>query len=750
MELLLPAGGFQAGIQALDHGADAVYFGFGRFSARGRAENFTFDEVRRLKTRAVEREARIYAAFNTIVTDAEFPAFRAVCDQAVTAGIDAAIVQDLGVLHYIRSAYPGLPVHASTQMAVHTVSGLRQLHRLGAARAVLSRELTIPEIAALHREVPQIELEVFVHGALCYSVSGLCLASGMLLGRSANRGECGQVCRTWFSSTEASPSAGYFFSMKDLERPHAVQELTAAGVCALKIEGRMKSPEYCAAAADYYRSVLDTGGGETPERLRTIFSRAVTEGWSESRASGERLTVPDYPGHRGIPAAVVTAADPKRNTVELRVLTRLSLRDGLLYLTAGRKSGLLEPVRFSLSRMQSPEGDSLTQAEAGSRVLICVPTAMNAGDTLSRISASDQTLPLTNPDSIHPWKYPVDLSLRADHASAAVSGSVPGCSTPVEVSLDVPVERARSAKAVGAFAAAVERAFRSSADSLFTAGDISLSSGSPIPEQELFIPPSGLKELRRRWFKEADERFYAAVKAKRSYADPADAPPLKETSLSLPPRAALVPQSAYPVPFLLSPEVCSPEDLPRREETWFLPLNPVLFDEEQYFTAVRALIGRFATGEPGGNRSLLIGLNNLGHILRIPQLREAAPAGFEIGFFADIYLYCANSQALLLLDALTGENMPGYWWLEGEQLPPVLSGRLRETSGLEDPPFSPPLFISRTCFRRESLGKSCSGCPGNAGPYRLRQNRREFTAVVRKCITYLFALPEDQLRENLP
>lgn len=795
MELLLPAGSFQSGIYALKSGADAVYFGFKDFSARKKAGNFTFEEARKLKFYADQHGKKLYATFNTILREAEIPTFSAALDQAAAAGVDAFIVQDLGALDFIRKAYPGIPIHASTQMAVHTISGLRMLRKLNVTRAVLSRELTLPEIAALHKAVPEIELEVFIHGALCFSFSGACLASGLLLGRSANRGECGQICRTWFSLdnqkarlTRTEFSSGYFFSMKDLALEERILHLQEAGVVSLKIEGRMKSPEYTAEAASFYRNLIN-GEPADASRLQTIFSRPITRGWaglhtgsSKELLSGfqpefDTMIAADYPGHRGIPAAETVTVDPRRHFAEIRLLCPLGLRDGLLILQPGKPEILLpEPVRFGVTRMETLAGKSLIQAEAGMVIRLALPPHVKAaaGTIIHKISTHDQTLPEITPGSIPAWKYPVDLQITINSSSAAVSGTIPASKKPVSITEVLAVESAESDSSASFSASdSIHKIFSASGNSLFQTGSLSILNASGKADNAFFIPPSHLKRLRRAWFSAADEQFAAAVNrrmieqfapfpagaAADAAASSAAAHPKTSSSAEpesiqpLPARALIVPQLDAPIPFILNPDQYNAGNLPEINGTLYLPLNPILFDEESYLRRLESLLERLQHDRQNQKHKLRIGLNNIGHIHWALELNQAGKYQ-NIEFFIDYYLYCANNRTLQLLRDELELIRTGYYWLEdlspetffpAGNLYPVnpasISDASSETGEESDScnPFSPPLFISRSCFRNQSLGISCKGCPMSAGPYQLTQNGKNFTVHVKHCITYLFS-----------
>ncbi|MBE0617910.1 MAG: U32 family peptidase, partial [Proteobacteria bacterium] len=240
-ELLAPAGSWESFLAGLETGADAFYLGLTEWSARGRAKNFGLEDLRRLIPMAHAEGRRVYVALNTLLKEEEVPRAADAVWELLCLEADALILQDLGLWHVCRQAFPEMRLHASTQMSVHNSAGVRQLQKMGFSRVVLARECTLPELRAI-RAAAELPLEVFVHGALCYSVSGQCFASAVLAGGSANRGWCAQPCR-WNYRTDSGGDA-HPFSPSDLCLVGRVPELADAGVAALKIEGRLKGPDY--------------------------------------------------------------------------------------------------------------------------------------------------------------------------------------------------------------------------------------------------------------------------------------------------------------------------------------------------------------------------------------------------------------------------------------------------------------------------------------------------------------------------
>lgn len=279
-ELLAPAGGPDALLAAFRCGADAVYVGAWDFSARQSAENFDAAALQEACRLCHLYGAKLYLAVNTLVFDHQFVLLDALTRQAAEAGVDAFIMQDLGAIARVRQICPTMPIHASTQMTIHTVQGALEAARLGIRRVVAARELSCKELETLCGT--GMEIEVFCHGALCMSVSGQCYLSAMVGSRSANRGRCAQACRLPFTSC-GDPEA-CALSLKDLCSVQQIPALVQMGVASLKIEGRMKRPEYVAAAVTAYRQALQ-GQPVDLEQLRAVFSRS---GFTDGYLTGKR------------------------------------------------------------------------------------------------------------------------------------------------------------------------------------------------------------------------------------------------------------------------------------------------------------------------------------------------------------------------------------------------------------------------------------------------------------------------------
>ena len=283
LELLSPAGSMDALRAAVQNGANAVYLGIGNFNARQGAKNFTLETLGEALKYCHVRGVAVHLTLNTLVTDREFKSVAELIRKTAEAGVDAYIVQDLGVAQLCRQIAPEVPVHGSTQLTVHSLAGVLLCAAMGMQRVVLSRELTREEIRYICQNSP-IEIEVFGHGALCMCYSGQCYLSAMIGGRSGNRGRCAQPCRQSYGYGRWE--SRYPLSLKDNCLVHYVKELEEMGVASLKLEGRMKRPEYVATVTGVYRKAIDEGQvtQEMMDDLYTAFNRqGFTNGYYTGR-----------------------------------------------------------------------------------------------------------------------------------------------------------------------------------------------------------------------------------------------------------------------------------------------------------------------------------------------------------------------------------------------------------------------------------------------------------------------------------
>ena len=530
-ELLAPAGSLETALAAFAAGADAVYLGLDAFSARAEAVNFSVPQLRDLIAFARQNASapkKVYVTFNTLITDNELPS--AVEKLAVLEELapDGIIVQDLGVASIVRRHFPSLALHASTQLVAHNLEGVLALKDLGFTRVVLARELSLDEIRSISKRCG-MEIEVFVHGALCYSLSGLCLFSAIEKNRSGNRGRCAYCCRLAYTDTSGHRSLP--FSMRDLRLDDTLPALADAGVDSLKIEGRMKSALYVASAVRHYRDILD-GAPETTTRadLETVFSRRTTSLYIHGYPDPRRPAPSDPPvidpsslGHLGTPIGVVkriTRDREGRAWVRFHTNRALERHDGLQFAQEGGK-----PFGFGITEMRTAlSRRNCFSVPADTDVEILLPDSGNQNLSPSRAelrgevfcSASNEMkrrfpVPSFRPAELSPG-VPVDftLSLAEDGISATATPARTGWKR-AAVSIPGHLEKARDPSATSA---AARKAFSKLGGTRWSFSGISVED-----PQGLFAPPALLNDVRRRLVAELDaaldgsraERIVAAL-----------------------------------------------------------------------------------------------------------------------------------------------------------------------------------------------------------------------------------------------
>ena len=350
LELLAPAKNLACGIAAIDHGADAVYIGAPKFGARAAVGN-SIDDIRQLCEYAHQFDAKIYVTLNTIVYDDELEQVRGLIDELAAIGVDAVLVQDMGLLQFMD----GKPfeIHASTQTDNRTADKVRWLKQLGFSRAVLARELSAEEIAEIHREVPDIELEVFVHGALCVSYSGICYASQHCFQRSANRGECAQFCRMRFSLVDAEGTEveheRYLLSLKDMNQSDNLEKLIEAGAVSFKIEGRLKDVAYVKNVTAAYSERLNAYIRKHPEeycraskgRCEYTFTpnlnRTFNRGYTTYFVNGRQPDIASFDTPKAVGEFVGRVKEIRNDSFNVAGTASFANGDGLCFLNSDRQ-----------------------------------------------------------------------------------------------------------------------------------------------------------------------------------------------------------------------------------------------------------------------------------------------------------------------------------------------------------------------------------------------------------------------------
>lgn len=330
-------------LAAIHHGADAVYMGVPYFNARGRSQDFSYEDLKEMIDLAHLYGVKVNLAFNVVIFENEIPKVKEVLENILPLGPDAFIVQDLGLAKIIRELAPNQRIHASTQMTVTNADAMDLVNDLKIDRFVLGRENSIPEIELIRSQTDK-ELEVFVHGALCVAYSGQCFTSESIGGRSANRGQCAQSCRLdyelWVDDElKEMGDKKYFVSPKDLMGLSEISRLKEIGVDSFKIEGRLKAPEYVAATAHHYREVLDGHAlnmNERAQELSSTYSRGFFTGWLNG-VDHQNLVDGTFSSHRGMHLGTVEFV--KNKTLKIKTSTPLKAGQGLLFVSHGVEVG---------------------------------------------------------------------------------------------------------------------------------------------------------------------------------------------------------------------------------------------------------------------------------------------------------------------------------------------------------------------------------------------------------------------------
>lgn len=457
-EILAPAGDDAALRAAVHAGADAVYFGLAGFNARARATNFDAAALGETMRFLHDHGVRGYVTLNTLVFDDELPAVEAAVRACAEAGADAVIVQDLGVARLVRAIAPDLPIHASTQMTCTDAASIELARSLGVSRVILARELSVAEIAAVRAQT-DMEVEVFVHGALCVAYSGQCLTSEAIGGRSANRGACAQACRLPYElvvdgALRDLGDKAYLLSPEDLEATSVIPDLVKLGVHALKIEGRLKGPEYVGATTALYRKAALAAVGEA-ELPGDDERRAALQMYSRGSGPGflagvdhQRLVEARACDHRGLRAGLLAGVTRHRGKPHLAVQVESPIARGDGLLVEGGFAGEGEiggRVWGIVSR-----GESVDRAAPGQEALIWLGPDKRfedapAGRRVWKTSDPAREKEIQSRLDRDPYKVPVELHISGRMGEPFHLRAVTARGASAEVRGDAPVEPARSA-----------------------------------------------------------------------------------------------------------------------------------------------------------------------------------------------------------------------------------------------------------------------------------------------------------------
>ncbi|BCS55897.1 U32 family peptidase [Geobacter sp. SVR] len=495
-ELLAPAGSLESFFAAMEKGADAVYAGLHEFSARARARNFSLSQMERMLGYAHAHGRRIYITLNTLVKEQELPQLVETLAVLAAMRIDGVIVQDLAVARLVRNHFPSIPLHASTQMTIHNTAGVQMLAGLGFERVVLARELALDEVAAIAAATP-VEIEVFVHGALCFSISGQCFFSSYLGGHSGNRGRCAQPCRRLYTHRGKQ---GHFFSTSDLSAIDMVPELVNAGVKSLKIEGRMKSAEYVASVVEAYRMVLDAPENIRKETLKSAkeilkysFGRTPTKGFLTSQQPDD-IANPWQKGGTGRFVGQIKSLKGKRLCFETR--DALHVGDRLRAQPKSDMAGQAWTVRELFCN-----GKKVMEARSGSLVEVETPFRFAVGDAVYKVSSREafslsENACLRRLDAVKRDKQPCRMRVSLEEGNLCIEAEVAGDRHPFKFALG-ELEPARNTN-MHSF---LEGQLAKTGDAPFRLESLEAPAFPPV-----LIPAAVFKEIRRQLYSQLSEK----------------------------------------------------------------------------------------------------------------------------------------------------------------------------------------------------------------------------------------------------
>lgn len=482
IELLAPAGNYEAFLAAVNNGADAIYIGGKNFGARSYANNFSNNEILELIQYAHIRDVKVHVVINTIIFDSQWPELVRFLDFLNQSDVDALIVQDLGVLMYLKENYPWLTVHASTQMNIHTSLQAQAAKDLGVKRIVLAREVSLP-LARQIKEDSGLEIEVFGHGALCISYSGNCLMSSLIGKRSGNRGRCAQPCRLPYRIND-SDKEQYYLSTKDLFTLDKVGLLIEAGVDSIKLEGRMKRAEYVAQIVRSYRKAIDAYYAHTKisldketRNLEEAFNREFTKGFLFGEEN-EQITNITSPNHLGVKIGQVI--NNSKGAVGIKLTESLDLNDSIRIV--GKNT-----FGFTVSKMLVSTQET-TSAKAGEVVTLYNDNNATKGDLVYRTKSAKQLADLTDSISQNFKKVLIEgfLFLEKNYLVLRVLDG----KNIIEVKSNIEVEKATSENLTNA---RVVEQIKKTQDTPYVFKEINLNLPFVI-----FLPIKEINDLRRR------------------------------------------------------------------------------------------------------------------------------------------------------------------------------------------------------------------------------------------------------------
>lgn len=731
-ELLSPAGSFMSAYYAFKAGADAVYLGLRDYSARKTAQNFNDKELLKIKKIAEERNKKIYITINTVIRESELENLIVDLQFLNKLDINAIIVQDFGIIELLRNHYPHIPIHASTQTAIHNNYGIEKAIDLGIKRIILPRELSFKKINDFKRRYKDIEFEVFIHGSLCYSYSGLCLSSGLLNDRSGNRGECTQPCRNAYSY---NIEKGNFFSCKDLFLGSLVKKLMDINVDSFKIEGRQKNPEYIYNIVKLYRYIIDEKGkpkGPHYEDLIQnsgfVYSRERTKGYV-FRKKNDKIITDKYARNIGSPIGKVRKK--LNDSFFFKTKSDIIINDVLLFfLNKFEKTPYKMPVR-------SMEINNRRVSFAGKNTFIKIYSDKipENGQEIFKAYSKDLELEGISHRTFNAFR----IKIPAEIIFFKKQNHMIGIDFLIDneiYSIESPLIIEKSGKHIN-IEERMQELFSKPSDSLYEIKISKIRNETSLNHNEIFLPESMLKNINRMSYrflekidKEIDIKKVSLIMKTLNEVEKLNSNNSlnfnDQEFIKFISRRENINIKNNIIPFYTGNNI-NPGTLASFGIYYFIPLNPIVYNNDHYKKIIN-----FIKQNP--DKHVFLGINNIHHL----KFMESLECYENVYSFIDFFFYTANRFTLYNESIAHAKVMFAYYWIEGK------SKDFEHLKNLVDmpifkiePSFPVPLFLHEGSFIRESLKMNFKK-KENGKNIKITDKDKDYTVYEKNGFSYVF------------
>ncbi len=673
---------------AYQAGADAVYLGLTDFSARKSAQNFNDNELLKLKKIALDLNRKIYVAINTVVMDEELENLIKNLQFIDRLEVDAVIVQDFGVLELLRKFYPDIIVHASTQMAIHNEYGIEKAIELGVRRIVLPRELPVSAVGNFIKKYREMEFEVFIHGSLCYSYSGLCLSSGLIRGKSGNRGECTQPCREKYTHNGKTSA---YFSCRDLSTGKLIGKLIDIGTHSLKIEGRQKNPEYTYNTVKLYRYLIDNNGkidkkiyNVLLQNCEFVFSRQKTTGYL-FRNRNTQIITEKYPRNMGSPVGFV--AKTSKDSFSFKTKSKIEINDVLLFFL--NKS---ENIPYKIPVRRLNQDDKF--------VTIYCDKIPKKGQKIYKAYSKNLELPGVTRRAFPAYKKKINAEitfLARDKYALRID-----CFIDRErYSFEYPAASETFCKDKG-FKDRIQKALSAEADTFYFVEITGIKNETSVNEDYFYFSNTMLQGIAKNLYQNLEkineETDATQIAQIMNYLNNFSAPKPAKTIYDYPEVAEFIKKRSNinikkrEFPFFLGNKT----DFSSLEifvKYYFISMKPINYDTT-YYKKIESFI------KNNSSNTIFLGINNISHLKFIERLGKYK----NVYFFLDLYFYTANRFTLSNKSIDRSKVLFAYYWIEGNSKNfEYLKNNTNFPLFQIESTYSAPLFLHNGIFTKESL-----------------------------------------------